>query len=92
MFLSFISNSLKEFEEKFQDFAKTDKLSKFFKSSSEVAPAAEWTDVAAKLSSLYFEWRYYTSKNIFPCKCIKMHSLIYSEANMSQKTRKNAKN
>ncbi|GLV37439.1 hypothetical protein CBL_10595 [Carabus blaptoides fortunei] len=49
VFLKFISDLGKKFAARFQDFAETGKLSQFLKSPDEVAAAAEWTNVAAKL-------------------------------------------
>ena len=47
-----MSDVRKEFAGRFQDFAEIEKLSRFLKSLFEVSPAAEWTDVAAKLFSI----------------------------------------
>lgn len=52
VFSNFMSDLRKEFAARFQDFAEIEKLSRFLKSPFEVSPAAEWTDVAAKLFRL----------------------------------------
>ncbi|GLV61259.1 hypothetical protein CBL_21086, partial [Carabus blaptoides fortunei] len=49
VFLRFISDLGKKFTARFQDFAEIGKLSQVLKSPYEVAAAAEWTNVAAKL-------------------------------------------
>lgn len=52
VYIRFLSDLGKEFAARFQDFAEIGKLSEFLKFPYEVAAAAEWTDVAAKLFNL----------------------------------------
>ncbi|KAK9681047.1 hypothetical protein QE152_g14032 [Popillia japonica] len=60
------------------EIAEIEKLSLFLQSPFEVSPAAEWTDVAAKLYGG-------TCRKTFPCKRIKLHPLKNFGVNMCQR-------
>lgn len=73
-----MSNLVKEFEAKFQDFAEINNLIQFFKLFYEIAQSAEWTDMAVKLFSLeksLLQIEVIASQKNVSFQCEKLHPL-----------------